>query len=170
MANRQTAVIGIYPTHASLEWGVQALKGAGFWRGDISVLHAEKSGKNGSSPMKGEAAAEVAHPGASSDAGVGGVLGWLSGIGSMVIPGMGVFIAAGPIIAAIAGAYAAGVVGGVVGALVGLGVSPSEANEFQQRLMAGGALLSVHPVNGYRAKHAREIMESTGAQNISSTG
>jgi len=170
MADKQTAVIAIYPTHASLELGVQALKNAGFRSVDISVLYAENSGDKDTSQMHGEAAAEGAATGASAGAVVGGVLGWLAGIGSIAIPGMGPFIAAGPIIAAIAGAGAAGVVGGMTGGLVGLGVPLSEANGYQEKLKDGGILLSVHSDNWYWAKRAKELLESTGAQDISTAG
>ena len=53
---------------------------------------------------------------------VGGGLGWLAGIGALAIPGLGPFIAAGPIMAALAGAGVGGAVGGLTGALVGMGI------------------------------------------------
>jgi hypothetical protein len=48
---------------------------------------------------------------------LGGGLGWLVGIGALAIPGLGPFIAAGPIVAAIAWAGVGGTVGGITGAL-----------------------------------------------------
>ena len=169
MADKNTMVIGIYSTHSSLENGVQALKDAGFRHTDISVLYPEDLGDKGSAHLKDEATSKGAATGASAGAVVGGVLGWLAGIGTLVIPGMGPFIAAGPIIASLAGAGAAGIVGGVAGGLAGLGVPESQAKGYQDRLKDGGALLSVHPDNLYRTERAKEIMESTGAQDISST-
>lgn len=170
MADKITAVIGFYPTHSSLESGVQALKDAGFRHTDISVLYSEDRGDKGSAHMKGEAAPKGAATGASAGAVVGGVLGWLAGIGTLVIPSMGAFIAAGPIIAALAGAGAAGIVGGVAGGLAGLGVPEPEAKGYQDRLRDGGTLLSVHSDNRYWTERAKEILERTGAQDISSTG
>jgi len=169
MADKKPAVIGIYPTHASLEVGVQALKDAGFHYADISVLYPEKPGNGGSIHPKGEAASEGAATGASAGAVVGGVLGWLAGIGLVAIPGMGAFVAAGPIIAALAGASTAGIVGGAAGGLAGLGVPEYEARGYQEPLKAGGALLSVQSENAYWTKRAKEILERTGAQHISST-
>jgi hypothetical protein len=163
-------VIGIYPTHANLEIGVQALKDAGFNHADISVLYPENQGDRASAHMKGEPAGEGAATGASAGAVVGGVLGWLAGIGAVAIPGMRPFIAAGPIIAAFSGAIAAGLVGGVAGGLAGLGVPEHEANDYQERLKNGGTLLSVHSDSFYWTMRAKEILESTGAQNISSFG
>ncbi|MGA2983940.1 MAG: DUF3341 domain-containing protein [Terriglobia bacterium] len=170
MADTKTAVIGLYPTHSSLEVGVQALKDAGFRSDEISVLYPEKQDDKGRAHAKGEAAPEGAATGASAGAVVGGVLGWLAGIGTLAIPGMGPLIAAGPIIAALAGAGAAGVLGGMAGGLAGLGVPESEAKGYEERLKGGGTLLSIHSDNLYRTERAKKILESTGAQDISSTG
>jgi hypothetical protein len=170
MADQITTVTGIYPTPTSLAAGVQALKDAGFRPNNISVLYPEKRSDQGSAHANGEAATEGAATGASAGAVVGGVLGWLAGIGSLVIPGMGLFIAAGPILAALASAGAAGIVGGLAGGLAGLGVPESEAHGYQERLKEGGTLLSVRSDELYWTERAREILTSTGAQDISSTG
>jgi hypothetical protein len=44
MAGKNTAVFGIYPSYASVENGVDALRAAGFSNADISVLFPESSG------------------------------------------------------------------------------------------------------------------------------
>jgi len=64
---------------------------------------------------------------------VGGTLGWLAGIGALAIPGLGPFLAAGPIVGALAGAGAGGVVCGVVGALIGMGIPEYEAKRCAAR-------------------------------------
>jgi hypothetical protein len=97
-------------------------------------------------------------------------LGWLVGIGALAIPGLGPFIAAGPIMAALAGAGAGGVVGGLAGALVGMGIPEYEAKRYEGRVKEGGILLSVHSDNSEWTKKAKEILEHTGAQDISSAG
>jgi hypothetical protein len=101
---------------------------------------------------------------------IGGTLGWLVGIGALAIPGLGPFIAAGPIMAALAGAGAGGVVGGLAGALVGMGIPEYEAKRYEGRVKEGGILLSVHSDNSEWTKKAKEILERTGAQDISSAG
>src|SRR5205085_1708097 len=108
--------------------------------------------------------------GAASGALVGGVLGWLAGIGALAIPGLGPFIAAGPIMAALAGAGAGGAVGGLVGALVGMGIPEYEAKRYEGRIKAGGILLSVHADNSERVTRGKEILERTGAEDIASAG
>jgi hypothetical protein len=94
----------------------------------------------------------------------------LVGIGALAIPGLGPFIAAGPIIAALAGAGVGGTVGGITGALIGMGIPEYEAKRYEGRVKNGGILLSVHSDDSAWTKKAREILERTGAQDVSSTG
>ena len=101
---------------------------------------------------------------------LGGGLGWLVGIGALAIPGVGPFIAAGPIMAALAGAGVGGAVGGLTGALIGMGIPEYEAKRYEGRVKDGGILLSVHSDNSEWTKKAKEILERTGAEDISSTG
>jgi YHS domain-containing protein len=97
-------------------------------------------------------------------------LGWLVGIGALAIPGLGPFIAAGPLMAALAGVGVGGTVGGIAGALVGMGIPEHEAKRYEVRVKEGGILLSVHSDNADWTKRAKEVLERTGAQDISSTG
>jgi hypothetical protein len=168
MAN--TAVFGIYPTYASVESGVDALRTAGFRNTDISVLFPENVGSKDFAHEKGTKAPEGAATGASGGAVAGGVLGWLVGIGALAIPGLGPFIAAGPIMAALAGAGVGGAVGGIAGALVGMGIPEYEAKRYEGRVREGGILLSVHSDDSEWTKKAKAILERTGAHDISSTG
>jgi len=170
MAGKNTAVFGIYPTQSTLEIGIEALKNAGFRNTDISVLYSANVGNKDFTHQKGSKAPEGAAAGAGTGAVVGGVLGWLAGIGSLAIPGVGPFIAAGPIMAALAGLGAGGAVGGVTGGLVGLGIPEYEAKRYQGRITDGGTLLSVHSDNSDWTKRAKEILESSGAEDISTTG
>jgi hypothetical protein len=97
-------------------------------------------------------------------------LGWLAGIGALEIPGLGPFIAAGPIMAALAGVEVGGTLGGLTGALVGMGIPEYEAKRYEGRVKEGGILLSVHSDNSEWTSRAKKILESTGAEDISSTG
>ena len=119
MAN--TAVFGIYPDRLSTENGVAALKEAGFRNTDISVLFPENVGTKDFAHEKNTKAPEGVTGGVVAGGITGGVLGLLTGLGALAIPGLGPLIAAGPIVAALAGAGAVGTLGGIVGALVGLG-------------------------------------------------
>jgi hypothetical protein len=167
---KNTAVFGIYPAYASVENGVDALKAAGFRNTDISVLFPENVGTKDFAHEKGTKAPEGATTGAGTGAVAGGALGWLAGIGALAIPGVGPLIAAGPIMAALAGMGVGGVVGGITGALVGMGIPEYEAKRYEGRVKEGGILLSVHSDNSEWTKKAKTILENTGAQDISSTG
>jgi len=169
MAGKNTSVFGIYTNYANVENGVDGLKAAGFSNRDISVLFPESAGTKDFAVAKATKAPEGATTGAGTGAVVGGALGWLLGIGALAIPGLGPFIAAGPIMAALAGAGVGGTVGGLAGALVGMGIPEYEAKRYEGRVKDGGILLSVHSESSDWTKRAKEILESTGAQDISST-
>jgi hypothetical protein len=169
MSGKNTAVFGIYSQYANLENGVDALKSAGFRNTDISVLFPENAGTKDFAYEKGTKAPEGATAGAGTGAVIGGGLGWLAGIGALAIPGLGPFIAAGPIVAALAGVGVGGAVGGFTGALIGLGIPEYEAKRYEGRVKNGGILLSVHSDSSDWTKRAKEILELTGAEDISST-
>jgi hypothetical protein len=101
---------------------------------------------------------------------VGGTLGWLAGIGALAIPGVGPLIAAGPIVAALTGVGVGGALGGITGALVGMGIPEYEAKRYEGRVKEGGILLSVHSDNSDWTRKAKDILERTGAEDVSSTG
>ena len=170
MAGKNTAVFGIYPNRTSVDSAVDALKAAEFRNTDISVLLPEGDGTKDFAHEKNTKATEGATTGAGTGALLGGGLGWLLGIGALAIPGLGPFIAAGPIMAALAGAGVGGAVGGLTGALIGMGIPEYEAKRYEGRVKDGGILLSVHSDDSAWTKKAKEILERTGAQDVSSTG
>ena len=170
MVGKNTAVFGIYRDQAGVENAVDALKAAGFRNTDISVLFPENVGTKDFAVEKGTKAPEGAATGAGTGALLGGGLGWLAGIGALAIPGLGPFIAAGPIVAALAGVGVGGAVGGLTGALVGMGIPEYEAKRYEGRVKEGGILLSVHSDSSDWTNRAKEILERTGAKDISSSG
>src|SRR5437588_9800798 len=170
MAGKNTAVFGLYRDRASVEGAVDALRQDGFRNTDISVLFPENQGTKEFAHEKSTKAPEGTATGATSGAVIGGGLGWLAGIGALAIPGLGPLIAAGPIVAALAGAGAGGVVGGITGALVGMGIPEYEAKRYEGRVKEGGILLSVHCDDSNWTKRAKEILERTGAEDVTSTG
>ncbi len=170
MPGKNTAVFGIYRDQMNVENAVNALREEGFRNTDISVLFPENVGTKDFAHEKHTKAPEGATTGATSGAVIGGGLGWLAGIGALAIPGLGPFIAAGPIMAALAGAGAGGVVGGLTGALVGMGIPEYEAKRYEGRIKEGGILLSVHSDDREWTKKTKQVLERTGAQDVSSTG
>jgi len=170
MAGKNTAAFGIYSTRIGVERAVEALKTAGYRNTDISVLFPINEGTKDFAHEQHTKAPEGATAGAATGALVGGTLGWLAGIGALAIPGLGPFIAAGPIMAALAGAGAVGTAGAVAGSLIGMGIPEYEAKRYEGRVKDGGILLSVHCDDSNWTKRAKKILEDTGAENVSSTG
>jgi len=164
------AVFGLVDTERQAEIIVENLKVAGFRNNDISVLFPDKGGTRDFAHEKATKAPEGAAAGAGTGTVVGGVLGWLVGIGSLAIPGVGPFIAAGPIMAALAGAGVGAAVGGLSGALIGLGIPEYEAKQYEGKIRQGNILISVHSEDRDEVKRAKEIFERAGAHDISSTG
>jgi hypothetical protein len=169
MSEKSNAVVGIYPNYSSVEDAVDILKEAGFRKTDISVLFPERIGSKHFAHQKGTKAPGGAAAGAGTGAIVGGALGCLVGIGALMIPGLGPFIAAGPIMTTLAGMGVGGAVGGIAGALIGMGIPEHEAKRYEVRVKEGGILLSVHTDDLNWTKRAQEILQRTGAQDISST-
>ncbi len=170
MANKNVAVFGIYPTATNAEMAVDRLVASGYSDQDVSVLMADAYTAKEFAHEKNTKAPEGAAAGVTTGGLIGGTLGLLAGIGALAIPGVGPLIAAGPIMGALAGLGAGGAVGGVVGALVGLGIPEYEAKRYEGRVKNGGVLLSVHCETSEEISRAKEILKSTGAEDIASSG
>jgi hypothetical protein len=170
MAGKNTAVFGIYSTQVAAEAAVDALKTAGYRNTDISVLFPENQGTKDFAIDKDTKAPEGTTTGVVSGGVIGGALGWLAGIGALAIPGVGPFIAAGPIMGLLSGMGVGGAIGGLAGALIGMGIPEYEAKRYEGRIRKGGILLSVHCDNSDWVKRAKQILEQTGAEDVASAG
>ena len=170
MTGKKTAVFGIYQNRNQAERSVDDLLRAGFVNDDISVLLPDNRGSKDFAHEKNTKAPEGATAGVATGGAIGGTLGLLAGIGALAIPGVGPLIAAGPIMAALAGLGVGGAVGGLIGALVGMGIPEYEAKRYEERIKAGGVLLSVHCDTSEDITRAKDVLKHTGAQDISSSG
>jgi hypothetical protein len=171
MSGKKVGVFGIYSTLTGVEQATDSLTRAGFSTSDISVLMPESlGGPRDMGAEKSTKAPEGAAAGVTAGGLIGGTLGVLAGVGLLAIPGLGPFIAAGPIMAGLAGLGVGGTVGGVTGAFVGMGIPEFEAKRYEGRLLKGGILLSVHCDTSEDIKRSKEILKSTGAEDVSSTG
>src|SRR6266542_1827248 len=154
MMAHDISVFGVYPDRPTLEGAVERLRVAGFRPQDISIIVPDPGTHQLTHEINSKAP-EGATTGAATGGVLGGVLGWLIGIGALTIPGLGPFIAAGPIVAALAGVGAVGATGGLIGALVGTGMPEIEAKRYEGRLRNGGLLCSVHCDDRAWAERAR---------------
>jgi hypothetical protein len=163
------SVFCIATTEAQAGRIVDSLKIAGFSNNDISVLFPDTDGTKDFAHEKNTKAPEGAATGAGTGGLLGGALGWLAGIGALAIPGVGPFVAAGPIMAALSGAAVGATVGGITGALVGMGIPEYEAKRYEGKLKDGNILISVHSENSKETDRAKTIFENAGAQDISAS-
>jgi hypothetical protein len=164
------AVYGIANTTQQANAIVERLQTTGFLNDDISVLFPDQEGSRDFAHEKHTKAPEGAATGGVAGMGVGGALGLLAGIGALAIPGVGPFIAAGPIMGALSGAAVGGATGGLIGGLVGLGIPEFEAKQYEDKVRAGNILISVHAEDAKSRSRAKDILETAGAKDISSSG
>jgi len=168
MANK--VVIGLVESQARAESVVNELRNAGFATTDVSVVFSDQAGTRDFAHEKNTKAPEGAVTGVGAGGVIGGALGLLAGIGTLAIPGLGPFIAAGPIMAALSGAAAGATVGGIAGALIGLGIPELEAKRYAGKVQSGNILVSVHTENSEEVGRAKKVLEAAGAQDVSTSG
>jgi hypothetical protein len=167
--SKNKVVIGIVDSEGEAENLLQRLRQDGFSSSEISAIFPDKRGTRDFAHEHHTKAPEGAVAGAAGGGLLGGTLGLLAGIGALAIPGLGPFIAAGPLMAALSGAAAGAAVGGIAGALVGLGIPEIEAKMYEGKLRSGNILLAVHVDDSDEEKRARAAFEQLGAHDISST-
>ncbi len=164
------SVFCIAATAAQADYIVDQLKSADFSNNDISVLFPDKGTTRDFAHEKNTKAPEGAITGVGAGGMVGGALGWIAGIGALAIPGVGPFIAAGPIIAALSGAAIGATVGGIAGGLIGMGIPELEAKRYEGKIRSGNILIAVHAEDSDEVKRARDIFTQAHAEDISTTG
>jgi hypothetical protein len=164
------AVFGIAKSEQQAIRIANDFRAAGFTDNDISVLFPDKQGTRDFAHEQHTKAPEGAVSGGVAGGVIGGALGWLVGIGTLAIPGLGPFIAAGPILAALSGVAAGGTVGGITGGLIGMGIPEYEAKRYEGQLREGNILISVHADNSEEVSRAKDIFKNAGAEDISYTG
>src|SRR5215207_1298477 len=168
--SKQKVVLGIVSGEVQAENIVQQLQGSGFETADISVIFPDKHGTKDFAHEHNTKAPEGAVAGGVGGGAIGGTIGLLAGIGALAIPGLGPFIAAGPLMATLSGAAAGAAVGGVAGGLIGLGVPEYEAKSYEGKIRNGNILIAVHIDNGAAEKRAKQIFEANNAHDIAVTG
>ncbi len=160
------SVIGIVKTRVDAENLVTALQESGFMSSDLSVLFPDKEGTKDFAHDNSTKAPEGAATGATTGGVIGGALGLLAGIGALAIPGVGPFIAAGPIMATLSGVGVGATLGGVTGALIGMGIPEYEAKMFEGKLREGNILIAAHSEVNDDLKRAEDVFKAHGATDI----
>jgi len=167
--SKNRVVIGIVDAEIQAENVVQKLEQAGFPTSDISAIFPDKHGTKDFAHEHNTKAPEGAVAGVAGGGVLGGTLGLLAGIGALAIPGLGPFIAAGPLMATLSGAAAGAAVGGIAGALIGMGIPEIEAKKYEGKLRGGNILIAAHVESSDQENRAKEVFRREGAHDISST-
>jgi hypothetical protein len=162
----QTSVICIATSRKQAETIGDMLKAARFSSTDISVLFPDK----GTTRDFAHEMHTKAPEGAVTGGLVGGALGWIAGIAALAIPGLGPFIAAGPLMVALSGAAVGAAVGGIAGGLIGLGIPEIQAKCYEGKVQAGNILIAVHTENPLEIAQAKDIFAHAGAEDICTAG
>jgi hypothetical protein len=179
MSEMNAAAFGIFPDRLSIETVVTTLKREGFRNSDVSVLFRENRGTWVQTQHKNSKAtvtvkpksAKVGSPKATSTT-VGsshGALRWLAGLSAIAVPGEGMFVAVGPIRAALEGTAFGGLHGALAGSLIGMGVPENRARRYEGRLSSSWFLLSVHNTDSQQMRKAKQILTETLAEDVLTT-
>jgi hypothetical protein len=166
---KNTAVFGIFESPEDAKQATALLRSVGFRETDLSVLCSQNTGNKDLAVEKTTKAPEGAVAGASAGVILGGALGWLAGIGTLMIPGAGPFLAAGPLMSLLGGVGIGGTVGGLGGALIGTGIPEFEARRYAGRIHRGHVLISVHCDNPDWSTTAALLLRRVGAEDVSKT-
>jgi uncharacterized membrane protein len=161
------SVFGIAATQGEAQQIVEQLQTQGFATSEISVLMPDTGGTRDMGHVKASKAPEGATTGAATGGATGGVLGLLAGLGALAIPGLGPFIAAGPIMGALSGAAVGAATGGIAGGLIGLGIPEIEAKRYEEKLKKGNYLVAVHTDESEDVDRAKEIFRTAKAEDVS---
>jgi len=165
---RNTSVMGIYPDHTTISDAINILQKVGYRTADISVLRTDNQGSKDFAHEKHSKALQGAAAGAAAGALVGAALAWFVSTQPVTIAALGPLVAAGPVLAALAGAGAGGALGWIAGLLAGLPLTEYVAKRYAGRIRRGGILLSVHCDSPEWCDRAKKTLKDTGALNISS--
>lgn len=148
---------------------VAELRMANYSNNSISILFSDKDTMNDFVYENNTKAPEGATVGSSLGMGLGAALGWLVGIGTIAVPGVGAFVAAGPIMAALSGAAVGAASGGITGAIIGLGIPEYEAKRYEGKINGGAALISVKTENDKQVDFVKSIYKKYHAEDIAVT-
>ena len=141
-------LVGIFQNENEAIRVIENLKAAGYHDNEISVIakHSEKTDRIEEATHVDTQATDDASK-AAGGAAIGGLLGGIGALllelGVIAIPGVGPFLAAGPIAATLTGLIAGGAIGGLAGVLVEAGIDKEDAKEYETYLDRGDILVAV---------------------------
>jgi uncharacterized membrane protein len=146
-------VVGLLDRQAEAQKAVEELLNSGFRREDIGMLVVAP----GADQLVNNAAKGVF---------LGSLAGLLIGAATMLLPGVGWVMVAGPVSTLLLGTALGAAAGGVIGALRSKGVPEKDAQFYAEGVRRGGVLITVATRTDEAAKRAEEILKRHGAVDI----
>ncbi|MED3563384.1 general stress protein [Bacillus xiapuensis] len=143
MFEHEKHLVGVYDTENEAIRAVEDLKRQGYASEEISVIGKNREDVTAINDVTGTKTEDGLAAGAATGGALGGMVGLLAGIGALAIPGIGPFIAAGPITATLTGAVVGAGVGGLTGALIGMGIPEADAVRYEDYVKDGKFLVVV---------------------------
>ncbi len=161
-----TIITGLFDSPAKAAAAVDVLLAKGVGAGSISVLASESVSTDAFTVETGSKVGEGAAIGAGTVGGIGAVIAGFTAVGALASTGVGL-VAAGPIIAALAGAGAGAAAGGVLGGLVGLAIPEHEIKHYEDAIEKGSVLVGVDTEGPLDKGEIKNIFKAHDAEKIS---
>ena len=166
METTMTAVFGIYYEREKADRSVEVLTNSSFSKDKVSLLAPADLGTkdlaHDRDAIAGGSTAVVI-----SSVAVGGGIGLAAGVGVLALAGAPLLAA--PFLGALVGMGAGGAIGGVIDAVDARGPSDPEARRYEGQIPEGGILVTVHCYSATDIARARQLLEETGGQFLSSS-
>lgn len=165
----EKVMMGAFRTFTDARDAIYALEAAGVNHGRISLVGPEQAKKEFAQIEKKTKAGEGAGIGGATGVALGALAAGLTAVASIAIPGVGI-LAAGPLVAALAGAGAGGVAGGAIGTLVGLGIPEHEAHFNTSVLKKGGYVVAVTSDDENEQRQASSVLNRLSVKSDETKG
>lgn len=160
-----TEVTGIFKNVNSAETALHSLVDMGIPRDRISVLMSDEVGRKSFALKSHNKGAEGVAAGATVGGAIGAIAAGLTAVGTVTLTGGLGLLAAGPVVAALAGGGAGAGVGGLLGGLIGTGMSENEAKLVEKNLQEGNVLIGVEAPDDM-TDNVKKTLKSYGADDI----
>ncbi len=158
-------ISGLFSSYQDFTDLVESMTRRGYKEEDISVLMTERTRNQYIAPQENSKAPEGATMGSLSGGVLGAVLGGLTLVGNIILPGTGLLVA-GPLVGALTAGAIGAATGGLLGALVGAGIPEHEAKFFEEALKQEGQILVVAHVMKDHIKEVKAVFERHNANRV----
>ncbi|MDX2114841.1 MAG: hypothetical protein SFZ24_04360 [Planctomycetota bacterium] len=158
-------ITGLFNTAAAASSAVNALEARGVPSSDISLIAAEGTRHEAFGIDTKTKAPEGAALGAGLGGATGALIAGLTMVGALATGGVGL-LAAGPLVAALAGAGAGAAAGGAIGTAIGFAIPENEVKHYDEAFRKGAVLVGVQATGDDRDNIVRDVLKNSGATKV----